>query len=323
MNDCGINLIAAPAALTPGVCRGGRTVVSSEKGSFIGRLVLAAMAAACVTLAGCAIRTQRSEALDVRLGGDTRAAQSQPESFASDSAEGKDYDPLEPVNERMFSFNHDQVDRYGLKPVATVWSQVLPDLVTRGLLNAFDNLEMPKRFVNNMLQGRLQGANRELTRFLVNSTVGVAGIFDVASGLGFDKSYADSGQTLGTYGIGPGPYLVLPLLQPLTLRDGIGYGIDTLLDPIGYFSPFVANFARSAVKRVNERATNLKLYQDVEESSLDLYSAVRNGYLQRREHSIRRAVRERDSETEWSLLRNIFSDEDTDVRTTDEASENR
>jgi phospholipid-binding lipoprotein MlaA len=291
--------------------------VLSHRRRSIGRFVLAAIAAACVALAGCAVRTSRSDALDVRLAKDTRAAQAQPESLASDTAERRDYDPWEPVNERVFSFNYDLVDHYGLKPVARVWGQVLPQLVTRGLVNAFDNIEMPKRFVNNLLQGRLQGANRELTRFLVNSTVGLAGIFDVATALGFEKSYADSGQTLGIYGVGPGPYLVLPLLQPLTLRDGIGYGIDMFLDPIGYFAPFFANFSRSAVKRINERADNLKLYEDVEESSLDLYSAVRNGYLQRREHSIRRAVRERDSETEWSLLRNLFSGEDSSARTTD------
>ena len=122
---------------------------------------------------------------------------------------------------------------------------------------------------------------------------------------------------------GPGPYLVLPFMQPLTVRDGIGYGIDTFLDPIGYLAPFAANFSRSAVKRVNERATNLQLYQDVEESSLDLYSAVRNGYLQSREHSIRRAIRDRDAETEWTLLRTIFSGEDTAEPTADEASQDR
>ena len=296
--------------------------MSSKKRHSYGRLVLATMAVVCVTLAGCTLQTQRSADLDVRVGGESRAAQSRPESFLSDTTEQRDYDPWEPVNEQVFWFNHDMVDHYGLKPVATVWAR-LPELVTQGLVNAFDNIDMPKRLVNNVLQGRLQGANRELTRFLVNSTVGVAGIFDVATDLGFEKSYADTGQTLGIYGIGPGPYLVLPFMQPLTLRDGIGYAADTFLDPIGYLASFAANFARSAVKRVNERAVNLTLYQDVEDSSLDLYSAVRNGYLQRREHSIRRAIRERNSETEWILLRKLFSDDDSDVRTTDETGQNR
>jgi phospholipid-binding lipoprotein MlaA len=276
------------------------------------------MAAACLTLAGCAARFPSE--LDVRLS-DTRIAPHQDEFAASDSSEGKDYDPWEPVNEQVFSFNHDLVDRYGMKPVATAWAHVLPDLVTQGLLNVFDNLEVPKRFVNNVLQGRFQGANRELTRFLVNSTVGVAGVFDVASSFGMEKSYADFGQTLGAYGMGPGPYLMVPFLQPLTLRDGIGYGVDSLLDPIGYFVPFFANIARSEVKRVNERAHNLALYQDVEESSLDLYASVRNGYLQRRKQSIEKAVIQRDNETEWSLLRGLLSDGNVSIGTADDGGD--
>jgi phospholipid-binding lipoprotein MlaA len=298
-------------------------VVSSEKRRSIGRLVLAATAVASITLAGCALRTQPPGPPDVRVGGRTRAAPAPPESFASDTGQRGDYDPLEPVNEQVFKFNYNLVDHYGMKPVATLWSQVLPELVTRGLVNAFDNIDMPKRFVNNVLQGRLQGANRELTRFLVNSTLGVAGIFDVASTFGFQGSYADTGQTCGVYGIGPGPYLQLPFMEPLTLRDAIGYGVDTLLDPIGYLAPFAANFARSAVKRINERADNLKLYQDVEETTLDLYSAVRNGYLQRRQHSIRRAVRERNNETEWSLLGSMFSDDDSVARSTHDGGVDR
>jgi len=157
--------------------------VSPEKGRSIGRFVLAAIALACVAFGGCTIRNQNSDALDVRRAG--ASAQSRPE---SNPMEGKDYDPWEPVNEKVFSFNFDLVDHYGLKPVAKLWARVLPQLLTRGLVNAFDNIEMPKRFVNNFLQGRLQGANRELTRFLVNSTLGVAGIFDVASQFGLKRA---------------------------------------------------------------------------------------------------------------------------------------
>ncbi len=298
--------------------------MSSKKRSSIQDLVIAALLAATFTLSGCAVQTpaHRSDARILPPVGDISAAQSVPDiSPSEDAADRTDYDPWESVNERTFSFNHDIVDRYGLKPVATVWDKVLPEPVTFGLANAFDNLEMPKRFINNVLQGRLQGANREMTRFLINSTVGIAGLFDVATRLGFQKSYADTGQTLGTYGIGAGPYLMLPFLPPLTLRDGIGYAADTFLDPLGYFVPFLANFSRAAAKRINERTLNLKLYDDVEESSLDLYSAVRNGYLQRREHSIRHAVRERDSEAEWMLLRKIFSGDDTSVKDTDQAGE--
>src|SRR2546426_12402878 len=98
---------------------------------------------------------------------------------------------------------------------------------------------MPRRLVNNLLQGRFRGAGREVARFGVNTTIGVLGFLDVAKGqLHIDKSDADTGQTLGVYGFGPGPYLVLPTLQPLTVRDGIGYGMDGLRDPVREVPPF-------------------------------------------------------------------------------------
>jgi len=241
--------------------------------------------------------------------------------MSDEASDGMDYDPWEPVNEKTFSFNYNVLDRYGLKPAARVWDKILPEPVTLGLANAFTNLDMPKRFINNVLQGRLEGANRELIRFLINSTVGVAGLFDVASRLGLQKSYADTGQTLGTYGIRPGPYLVVPFLPPLTVRDGIGYAADTFLDPLSYFVPFFANFGRAAARRINERAVNLHLYDGVEESSLDLYAAVRNGYLQQREHSVERAEIERDNEAEWVLLRKVFFRHNASAETANHTSE--
>ncbi len=201
----------------------------------------------------------------------------------------EDYDPWEPFNERMFWVNHDVLDRFVLKPVATVWDKVLPELIRRGLGRGFDNLEMPRRLVNNLLQGELEGAGHEAARFLVNSTVGVGGVIDVAQRLGIEKSDADTGQTLGVYGFGPGPYLVLPSLPPLTVRDGIGYAVDGALDPVSYFLPFLANRSMSVGKAINERSLNLQLFADVEDSVLDLYSAARNAYLQRR----RKAIEER------------------------------
>jgi phospholipid-binding lipoprotein MlaA len=208
-----------------------------------------------------------------------------------------DYDPWHRFNEKMFFFNHDILDRYLVKPVASGWSKVLPDCGKRGLDRAFDNLGMPKRLVNNLLQGRFRGAGRELARFGVNTTVGVVGFLDVARAqLHIAKSDADAGQTLGVYGFGQGPYLVLPTLRPLTVRDGIGYGVDGLMDPLGYVTPFLAATAMSIVKQVNERALNLEDFEHVEGSVLDLYSAVRNGYLQRRQRSIEEANAERQAE---------------------------
>jgi phospholipid-binding lipoprotein MlaA len=207
-----------------------------------------------------------------------------------------DYDPWQPFNEAMFTFNHDVLDRFLVKPAATGWELVVPQPARKSIARAFDNMEMPRRFVNNLLQLRPIGAGTEVARFIVNTTVGLAGLFDVAELIALDKSDADTGQTFALYGIAAGPYLVLPTMPPLTVRDAIGRAADGMLDPIGYFLPFVANQVKSVVSAVNERSLNLKLYADVEESVLDLYSAARNGYLQRRRMVVRRAVMRRDAE---------------------------
>jgi phospholipid-binding lipoprotein MlaA len=217
---------------------------------------------------------------------------------AADAADddAPDYDPWQPFNEVMFTFNHDVLDRFLLKPAATGWEFVVPLPARQCIARAFDNMEMPRRFVNNLLQLRPIGAGQEVARFAVNTTVGLAGLFDVASLVSLEKSDADTGQTFALYGIAAGPYVVLPTMPPLTVRDAIGHATDGMLDPIGYVLPFVANQVKSVVSAVNERSLNLKLYADVEESVLDLYSAARNGYLQRRRMIVRRAVAKRDAE---------------------------
>ncbi len=198
----------------------------------------------------------------------------------------EEYDPWMPFNEGTFAFNR-QFDRFALKPVATVWDKVVPEEVQRSLKNAFENLGMPRRLVNNLLQGKGGGAAREVGRFLINSTLGVAGLFDVAkAAFDLQASDADTGQTLGVWGVGPGPYLVLPILPPLTVRDGIGAVVDLALDPLNYFLPFAAIGGMTGGKTVNERSQNIELYQNVEEGVVDLYSAVRNAYLQRRQKQI-------------------------------------
>lgn len=197
----------------------------------------------------------------------------------------EEYDPWEPYNEKMFSFNHNMVDRYVLKPVGTVWDY-LPDPVQEGLGNAFDNVAMPRRVVNNLLQAKFKGAGTELARFGINTTVGVVGIFDVAKKWGFEKSDADTGQTLGKWGVGPGPYFIFPFLPPLTVRDAFGLVADVAMDPINYFIPLAGSFGRRGGETVNSRSQNLELYESVEESTVDLYSAVRNAYLQRRQQAV-------------------------------------
>ena len=205
---------------------------------------------------------------------------------ATDADEAEEYDPWEPFNDKMFEFNR-RLDRYVLKPVATGWSEVVPEEMRRGLRNAAANIGMPRRLVHSLLQGKVQGAIREVARFVLNSTIGVGGLFDVARFEGVPPSDEDAGQTLGFYGVGPGPYLVLPVLAPSTVRDTVGAGLDALLDPLSFILPFSGSLARRAGETVNERSLTLQLFQDIEESVLDLYSAVRNGYLQRRDRAIR------------------------------------
>jgi phospholipid-binding lipoprotein MlaA len=217
-----------------------------------------------------------------------------------DLEDTKDYDPWQPFNEAMFSFNQKVLDRWLMKPVATGWGKVMPAAARRSVGRVFTNLEMPRRVVNNLLQARPVGAGREIARFTVNTTIGLAGLIDVATAFHIKPSNADAGETLALYGAGPGPYLVLPTFPPLTVRDAIGRGIDAALDPISYLLPFFANRAKSFVSAVNDRSLNLKLFADVEDSVIDLYSAARNGYLQRRRVVIARIVDERRQEWAWA-----------------------
>jgi phospholipid-binding lipoprotein MlaA len=213
---------------------------------------------------------------------------------AAEEAEGAgggddfDSDPWEPFNDKMFTFNREVLDRFVLKPVATAWDFVLPDQVQKGIHNIFDNLAVVRRVVNNSLQLKWAGAAKEVARFTINSTVGVVGFFDVAKdGFGIEQSDEDTGQTFGVWGMGPGPYLVLPFLPPLTVRDGIGYALDAAMTPYVYFIPWYANVGATATNTVNERSINLDRFERVAESTVDLYSAVRNAYLQRRAAAIR------------------------------------
>ena len=198
------------------------------------------------------------------------------------------YDPWEPFNEKMFDFNL-KLDRYVLKPVARVWRVVIPEPFQIMISNGFDNIRVVPRFVNNVLQGKFGGAGREAARFLINSTAGIGGLFDPAKDYwGIRPSSEDFGQTLGTWGAGPGPYLVLPALAPTTVRDGVGMGVDLVIDPIGYFIPFIpARLAMKVADTVNDRALNYDLFQGVEETTIDLYSSVRHFYLKRREQQIK------------------------------------
>ncbi len=213
----------------------------------------------------------------------------------------EEYDPLEPFNTKVFKFNQ-QMDRWILKPVAKGYDFILPNLVQIGVSNFFNNTRFVSRFINNILQGKFRGAGIETGRFLVNTTVGIAGLIDWASDLDLKTPEEDLGQTLGFYGVKPGPYIVVPLYPPFTVRDLAGYVGDLFLNPIHWLAlpiieigdvPSVIPhynrtttslilFDAKVTEVVNDRSLNLEKYQGVEESTVDLYSAVRNAYLQKR-----------------------------------------
>jgi phospholipid-binding lipoprotein MlaA len=197
-------------------------------------------------------------------------------------------DPWEGFNEPMFRFNR-QVDRFVVKPLGTAWDAILPDPVQRGIKNAVENLGFVPRFANNLFQLKWDGARREAARFTLNSTIGFMGFVDVAKdGLGIQASDEDFGQTLGVWGAKTGPYLILPFIPaPLTIRDGVGRIVDTGINPLTWVLPGGVSWGILGTYIINERSLNLDRYERVEESVVDLYSAVRDAYLQRRAAAVR------------------------------------
>ncbi|MBI4588065.1 MAG: VacJ family lipoprotein [Candidatus Rokubacteria bacterium] len=215
------------------------------------------------------------------------AQQRTPSSSPPPDVQIEEYDPWEPFNEGTFEFNR-WLDRWILKPVAKGYRKVMPELFQEMIGNGFDNIRVVPRFVNCVFQGKFGGAGREVGRLVINSTLGIAGLFDPARlEFGIQKCNEDTGQTLGVWGFGPGPYLILPFLPPLTVRDAVGYVADGAMDPLNYFLPFIWDrFGMKAGDTVNDRALNIDLYQGFEEATVELYSALRNAYLQRRQKLI-------------------------------------
>lgn len=192
-------------------------------------------------------------------------------------------DPLEPVNRVIYSVN-DNLDRYFLKPVATGYKTVLPQFVRTGVTNFFSNLNDVVVAVNNLLQGKLNNAAQDATRLAVNSTVGIGGVFDVAKTMGLPKHDEDFGQTLGWWGVGPGPYLQIPLMGPSDMRDAVGRVADYEADPIRWGLRHNIPLRNSlwGVQIVNTRANLLDASQMLEDAALDPYEFQRDAYLQHR-----------------------------------------
>jgi phospholipid-binding lipoprotein MlaA len=193
----------------------------------------------------------------------------------------RDYDPLQPVNRKVFWFN-DKVDAYVLEPVAKGWDKIAPKPVERSVSNFFTNLRSPIVILNDVLQGKVKNGASDVGRFAVNTTIGILGFFDRATPLGLEQHVEDFGQTLGWWGLPPGPYLVIPIIGPSNPRDGVGLIVDGLSTVYPWFIPWYASLGMRSVELVNTRALLLEQIDEAKRSSFDYYVFVRNAYLQRR-----------------------------------------
>ena len=198
-------------------------------------------------------------------------------------------DPLEPVNRFFFSFN-DKFYFWFLKPVSTAYATVIPEDFRIVIRNAFNNLLAPVRIVNNLLQGKVKDSGMELSRFAINSTVGIVGLGDVASAeFGIEQKDEDLGQTLAVYGAGEGVFLCWPFLGPSNIRDTLGLIGDGFLSPVNYLSGgnAYATVGIKAGEKVNDTSLTLGDYERFKEAAIDPYVSMRQAYRQYRRNKIK------------------------------------
>ncbi len=194
-------------------------------------------------------------------------------------------DPWEGFNRTMYNFN-DGLDKVILKPLAKGYKAITPVPVDNGISNFFSNINDVVSAVNNLLQFKLTRAASDVSRVLVNSTVGLLGFVDVASNLNMPKYGEDFGQTLGTWGMGPGPYIVLPLFGPSSGRDGIGLVVDWYTDPLNYLNPDDHRLILKGLRLIDKRADLLGASKVLEQAALDPYEFTRDAFLQKRQYDI-------------------------------------
>ncbi|MBU1690199.1 MAG: VacJ family lipoprotein [Gammaproteobacteria bacterium] len=194
---------------------------------------------------------------------------------------GDPRDPLEPLNRGIYKFN-DAVDKAVLKPVAIGYKENMPDPVRTAVANFFSNLDDVLVLFNDLLQFKLERAATDFSRLVWNTTVGIAGLIDVATPMDLTKHNEDFGQTLGYWGVDTGPYLVLPFLGPSTLRDTVGTIVDVHFDPVAQHTPISERNSAIAIHAVDNRARLLDTEEILDEAALDRYVFLRDAYLQRR-----------------------------------------
>ena len=227
------------------------------------------------------------------LGSDPRAVQraqnlsgQQAQSDADDIEAGSDdNDPLEVPNRMFFAFN-EALDFVIIRPIAVTYNFIVPKGVRNSVTNFLRNLRSPVVFANDLLQGDLDRAGTTAARFFINSTLGLLGIFDFATLEGYEYHDEDFGQTLGTYGVGEGFYLVLPILGPSSLRDGGGRIVDIFLDPLTYLAPTETGLGLAATSGLDARSRNIETLDELKADSVDFYARIRSLYRQNRTSEI-------------------------------------
>lgn len=198
-------------------------------------------------------------------------------------------DPLEPVNRKIFAFNQ-MLDHRAALPAATYYKSAVPNGARDGVHNFLSNLTLPVTFANDVLQGQTTQAGIAVCRLSVNTTLGILGIMDPATGMGCPEHDEDFGQTLAVYGVPGGPYLVLPLLGSTVPRDALGkVFIDHYFNPLGYVSyhgKLYVSLGENVLKLVDQRSRHIGVLRGIERTSIDYYAAMRSIYLQRRDSDI-------------------------------------
>jgi phospholipid-binding lipoprotein MlaA len=194
-------------------------------------------------------------------------------------------DPWERFNRSTFKFN-DALDRAIARPVAKAYVKVMPRVIRTGVSNALSNLDTVPTIINDTLQGKFRMAGHDSARFLLNSTLGLGGLFDPASAAGLEYNEEDLGQTLGKWGVESGPYLVLPVLGPSSARDAFSRAADTFLEPVWYLEDDSTRYLIRLIDLLDQRAGLLELDAQLERS-YDRYAFVRNAWLQRREYQVK------------------------------------
>ncbi len=208
-------------------------------------------------------------------------------------------DPLEPMNRSIYKFN-DAVDGAVLKPLATGYKAALPSPIRRGITNFFNNISDVWSMVNHTLQFEFANAGKTAARLGINTFLGIGGLFDIATDANITPPKADLGQTLGKWGVPSGPYVVIPILGPSSVRDGTGTITATYYDPVNLLSDRATRSALTLTRITDVRAQLLSATDAVDEIALDKYSFVRDIYLKRRQNMIKAEKPENDDDIDYS-----------------------